>query len=80
MFSVLYTATVLLTECMFLLIAETSVLTRNRRVFDDTIVLQNAQASDSAVYQCEAKNTHGTLLANANIMIMSKYDNLSAVS
>uniref|UniRef100_A0AAQ4PZI7 Neural cell adhesion molecule L1-like protein n=1 Tax=Gasterosteus aculeatus aculeatus TaxID=481459 RepID=A0AAQ4PZI7_GASAC len=45
----------------------------NRKVFDDTIVLHNAKAADSAVYQCEASNKHGTLLANANVMIMSKY-------
>ncbi|XP_072238960.1 neural cell adhesion molecule L1-like protein isoform X1 [Leuresthes tenuis] len=43
----------------------------NRRVFDDTIILHNAKASDSAVYQCEASNRHGTLLSNANIMIMN---------
>uniref|UniRef100_A0A8C3ALV6 Cell adhesion molecule L1-like b n=1 Tax=Cyclopterus lumpus TaxID=8103 RepID=A0A8C3ALV6_CYCLU len=36
----------------------------NRKVFDDTIVLHNAKASDSAVYQCEASNKHGTLLSN----------------
>uniref|UniRef100_A0A8C3ANE0 Neural cell adhesion molecule L1-like protein n=1 Tax=Cyclopterus lumpus TaxID=8103 RepID=A0A8C3ANE0_CYCLU len=41
------------------------------KVFDDTIVLHNAKASDSAVYQCEASNKHGTLLSNANIMIMN---------
>lgn len=48
----------------------------NRRVLGDTIVLHNTKASDSAVYQCEASNTHGTLLSNANIMIMSKCDYL----
>uniref|UniRef100_A0A8C7QF65 Cell adhesion molecule L1-like b n=1 Tax=Oncorhynchus mykiss TaxID=8022 RepID=A0A8C7QF65_ONCMY len=42
-------------------------------VLDDTIVLHNAKSIDSAVYQCEASNRHGTLLANANIMIMSKF-------
>ncbi|KAM7402589.1 hypothetical protein PAMP_017813 [Pampus punctatissimus] len=42
----------------------------NRKVFDGTIVLHNAKASDSAVYQCEASNRHGTILSNANIMIM----------
>lgn len=46
----------------------------NRKVLGDTIVLQKAKASDSAVYQCEASNRHGTLLSNANIMIMSKYN------
>lgn len=46
----------------------------NRKVFDDTIMLHNTKASDSAVYQCEASNKHGTLLSNANIMIMSKYN------
>uniref|UniRef100_A0A665VRE8 protein-tyrosine-phosphatase n=1 Tax=Echeneis naucrates TaxID=173247 RepID=A0A665VRE8_ECHNA len=43
----------------------------NRKTFDDTIMLHNAQVSDSAVYQCEASNRHGTLLSNANIMIMN---------
>uniref|UniRef100_A0A3P8VIZ7 Neural cell adhesion molecule L1-like protein n=1 Tax=Cynoglossus semilaevis TaxID=244447 RepID=A0A3P8VIZ7_CYNSE len=43
----------------------------NRKFFDDTIVLYNAKASDSAVYQCEASNRHGTLLSNANIMVMN---------
>ncbi|XP_030275353.1 neural cell adhesion molecule L1-like protein isoform X5 [Sparus aurata] len=43
----------------------------NRKVLDDTVLLRNAQSSDSAVYQCEASNRHGTLLSNANIMIMN---------
>ncbi|KAJ8361263.1 hypothetical protein SKAU_G00177880 [Synaphobranchus kaupii] len=43
----------------------------NRQVLDDTIVLRNAQPENSAVYQCEASNRHGTLLANANIMVMN---------
>ncbi|XP_060775247.1 neural cell adhesion molecule L1-like protein isoform X2 [Neoarius graeffei] len=43
----------------------------NRKVYDDTIMIHNASPSDSAVYQCEASNRHGTLLANANIMIMN---------
>uniref|UniRef100_A0A8C7L7X3 Neural cell adhesion molecule L1 n=1 Tax=Oncorhynchus kisutch TaxID=8019 RepID=A0A8C7L7X3_ONCKI len=47
------------------------VYTSNRKVLDDTIVLHNAKSIDSAVYQCEASNRHGTLLANANIMIMN---------
>uniref|UniRef100_A0A8C6LLP4 Neural cell adhesion molecule L1-like protein n=1 Tax=Nothobranchius furzeri TaxID=105023 RepID=A0A8C6LLP4_NOTFU len=41
----------------------------NRRIFDDTIIIRNSKASDSAVYQCEASNRHGSLLSNANIMI-----------
>ncbi|XP_037630315.1 neural cell adhesion molecule L1-like protein isoform X2 [Sebastes umbrosus] len=42
-----------------------------RKALGDTIVLHKADASDSAVYQCEASNVHGTLLSNANIMIMN---------
>ncbi|XP_022600684.1 neural cell adhesion molecule L1-like protein isoform X3 [Seriola dumerili] len=43
----------------------------NRKTTGDTIVLHNAKVSDSAVYQCEASNSHGKLLSNANIMIMN---------
>ncbi|XP_028264938.1 cell adhesion molecule L1-like a isoform X2 [Parambassis ranga] len=41
----------------------------NRRVLDDTVVLHNARPGDSAVYQCEASNLHGSVLANVNIMV-----------
>ncbi|XP_063071341.1 neural cell adhesion molecule L1-like protein isoform X2 [Engraulis encrasicolus] len=43
----------------------------NRKVFENKIILERANSSDSAVYQCEASNKHGTILANANIMIMN---------
>uniref|UniRef100_A0A3Q3WKL4 Cell adhesion molecule L1-like b n=1 Tax=Mola mola TaxID=94237 RepID=A0A3Q3WKL4_MOLML len=43
----------------------------NRRVLDDTLVLHNARPEDSAVYQCDAFNSHGSLLANINIMVMN---------
>uniref|UniRef100_A0AAY4DLY2 Neural cell adhesion molecule L1-like protein n=1 Tax=Denticeps clupeoides TaxID=299321 RepID=A0AAY4DLY2_9TELE len=48
------------------------ITSHHQRVFDDKIVLRSATSSDSAVYQCEASNRHGTILANANIMIMSE--------
>ncbi|KAM9343567.1 cell adhesion molecule L1-like a isoform 2-T6 [Pholidichthys leucotaenia] len=41
----------------------------NRRVLDDTVVLHNAKPHDSGVYQCEASNRHGSILANVNIMV-----------
>ncbi|XP_072552280.1 cell adhesion molecule L1-like a isoform X3 [Salminus brasiliensis] len=40
-------------------------------VQDDTIILLRALPNDSAVYQCEASNPHGTLLATANVMVMN---------
>uniref|UniRef100_A0A674NL45 Neural cell adhesion molecule L1 n=1 Tax=Takifugu rubripes TaxID=31033 RepID=A0A674NL45_TAKRU len=43
----------------------------NRRVLDDTVVLHNAGPEDTAVYQCDASNSHGSLLANINIMVMN---------
>lgn len=45
----------------------------NRRVLDDTVVLHNARPEDTAVYQCSTSNSHGSLLANINIMVMSEY-------
>uniref|UniRef100_A0A7N8WM92 Neural cell adhesion molecule L1-like protein n=1 Tax=Mastacembelus armatus TaxID=205130 RepID=A0A7N8WM92_9TELE len=45
----------------------------NRRVLDDTVVLHNARPEDTAVYQCEASNRHGSVMANINIMVISEY-------
>ncbi|XP_026188045.1 cell adhesion molecule L1-like a isoform X3 [Mastacembelus armatus] len=43
----------------------------NRRVLDDTVVLHNARPEDTAVYQCEASNRHGSVMANINIMVIN---------
>lgn len=44
---------------------------KQKRVLEDTVILHNASPDDTAVYQCEASNPHGTLLANVNIMVMN---------
>ncbi|XP_023649766.1 neural cell adhesion molecule L1-like protein isoform X3 [Paramormyrops kingsleyae] len=52
-------------------LAPSDVPVSKRKVSYDTISLHNVQPGDSAVYQCEASNRHGTLLANANILVMN---------
>ncbi|MEQ2262119.1 hypothetical protein XENORESO_016244 [Xenotaenia resolanae] len=42
----------------------------NRRVLDDTVMLHKAEPADSGVYQCEASNHHGSVLANINVLVM----------
>ncbi|XP_062441947.1 neural cell adhesion molecule L1-like protein isoform X1 [Rhea pennata] len=41
------------------------------RISDGEISLTNLQLQDSAVYQCEASNKHGTILASANVNVLN---------
>ncbi|ROL40963.1 Neural cell adhesion molecule L1-like protein [Anabarilius grahami] len=43
----------------------------NHKVLDDRIIILGAEQRDTAVYQCEASNKHGTLLANTNVLVMN---------
>jgi len=45
----------------------------SHRVLDDRIIILRAEERDTAVYQCEASNKHGTILANTNVLVMSEY-------
>ncbi|XP_078277075.1 neurofascin homolog (chicken) a isoform X5 [Rhinoraja longicauda] len=42
----------------------------NREVSGDTIIFREAQIGTSAVYQCNASNEHGYLLANAFVSVL----------
>ncbi|XP_075014708.1 neural cell adhesion molecule L1-like protein [Calonectris borealis] len=41
------------------------------RISAREVSLTNLQLQDSAVYQCEASNKHGTILANANVNVLN---------
>ncbi|XP_043081173.1 cell adhesion molecule L1-like a isoform X3 [Puntigrus tetrazona] len=43
----------------------------NYKVLDDRIIILKAEQKDTAVYQCEASNKHGTLLVNTNVLVMN---------
>ncbi|XP_069062472.1 neural cell adhesion molecule L1-like protein isoform X4 [Pleurodeles waltl] len=43
----------------------------NHRVLPGEVSITNLQVKDSAVYQCEAFNKHGTILASANINVLN---------
>ncbi|KAL0181768.1 hypothetical protein M9458_024174, partial [Cirrhinus mrigala] len=49
---------------------ETSLPNPNRNVVGDTIMFQAVQIGSSAVYQCNASNEHGYLLANAFVNVL----------
>uniref|UniRef100_A0A673J5P9 Neural cell adhesion molecule L1-like protein n=1 Tax=Sinocyclocheilus rhinocerous TaxID=307959 RepID=A0A673J5P9_9TELE len=48
---------------------------RNGQPLDGVLnpLLSHPYHRDTAVYQCEASNRHGTLLVNANVLVMSEY-------
>ncbi|XP_069793065.1 neural cell adhesion molecule L1-like protein isoform X3 [Narcine bancroftii] len=43
----------------------------NRKISPGVITLTNLQLNDSAVYQCEASNKHGSILANAIVNVLN---------
>lgn len=45
----------------------------SREVAGDTIVFRDTQIGSSAVYQCNASNEHGYLLANAFVSVLGKH-------
>ncbi|KAM9365625.1 neurofascin homolog (chicken) a [Pholidichthys leucotaenia] len=49
---------------------ESSPLNPNRQVLGDTIMFRSVQLGSSAVYQCNASNQHGYLLANAFVNVL----------
>ncbi|XP_019116046.2 neuronal cell adhesion molecule a isoform X3 [Larimichthys crocea] len=45
---------------------------RSRKVDDDTVILSNVQSGSSAVYQCNASNEFGYLMANAFVNVLAE--------
>ncbi|XP_078399861.1 neural cell adhesion molecule L1-like protein isoform X1 [Cetorhinus maximus] len=43
----------------------------NRKVSQGVITLSNLQLNDSVIYQCEASNEHGSILANAIVNVLN---------
>ncbi|XP_069012925.1 neuronal cell adhesion molecule a isoform X7 [Embiotoca jacksoni] len=44
----------------------------SRKVDDDTVILSNVQSGSSAVYQCNASNEFGYLMANAFVSVLAE--------
>lgn len=44
----------------------------SRKVEADTVILSSVQSGSSAVYQCNASNEFGYLLANAFVSVLGK--------
>lgn len=44
----------------------------SRKVDDDTVILSNVKSGSSAVYQCNASNEFGYLMANAFVNVLGE--------
>ncbi|XP_057179590.1 neuronal cell adhesion molecule a isoform X2 [Triplophysa rosa] len=51
---------------------ENSPADHNRKIEDDVIILSDVQVGSSAVYQCNASNEYGYLLANAFVSVLAE--------
>lgn len=49
----------------------------SRQVLGDTIIFRSVQMGSSAVYQCNASNHHGYLLANAFVSVLGEIQSVS---
>ena len=45
----------------------------SRKVEEDTVILNHVQSGSSAVYQCNASNEFGYLLANAFVSVLGTF-------
>lgn len=54
------------------MVFEASPPNPSREVSGDTIVFRDTQIGSSAVYQCNASNEHGYLLANAFVSVLGE--------
>lgn len=48
----------------------------SRKVEGDTVILSNVQTGSSAVYQCNASNEFGYLMANAFVSVLGEFKHL----
>lgn len=58
--------------------SEASPPNPSREVAGDTIVFRDTQIGSSAVYQCNASNEHGYLLANAFVSVLGESTGMGA--
>lgn len=45
----------------------------SRKVEEDTVILSNVKSGSSAVYQCNASNEFGYLMANAFVSVLGEF-------
>ncbi|XP_024139303.1 neuronal cell adhesion molecule a isoform X14 [Oryzias melastigma] len=51
---------------------ENAAADRSRKVDDDTVIINNVQIGSSAVYQCNASNEFGYVMANAFVSVLAE--------
>lgn len=69
----LWTIPLLFVSVFFFAFSATALEPRRSLTESGSLILKDVLFGDTAIYQCQASNKHGTILANTNVYVIGEY-------